>query len=151
MLAVMTRKELDNLATRLVSVSEAADLLGVSRQRVQILVQQERLPAVAIGGTQRAQWLIYREAIEATLRGEPVGKLPRSLANLPGKLLTPAQAAAEIGVSRQLVNLYLGRMRTIQFGTGARPPIFIDRQSFEHWARNRNPRGPRPGFKRRKR
>lgn len=52
-----TRQEWEN---SIISLTEAAELLGVSRQRVHALLQNEQLDGFMVGNT----WCIYRDSVE---------------------------------------------------------------------------------------
>ena len=52
----MNRKEWEE---NLLSVTEAAELLGVTRQRVQVMLTTGKLEGVKVGKT----WIVYRDSV----------------------------------------------------------------------------------------
>lgn len=60
----LTRREWEN---SIVSMTEAAELLGLSRQRVHILLNNKQLDGFMVGNA----WLVYRDGIESRLANKP--------------------------------------------------------------------------------
>lgn len=52
-----TRQEWES---SIISLTEAAEMLGVSRQRVHVLLQNEQLDGFMVGNT----WCIYHDSVE---------------------------------------------------------------------------------------
>lgn len=55
-----------NAEVAYVSIKEAAELLGISRQRVQELIRQQKLPAIKLSGS--TVWLIRESDVLARLQ-----------------------------------------------------------------------------------
>lgn len=53
----MNRQEWED---NLLSVTEAAELLGVTRQRVQVMLTTRKLEGVKVGNT----WIVYRDSVK---------------------------------------------------------------------------------------
>lgn len=58
----MNRKEWED---NLLSVSEAAEMLGVTRQRVQVMLTKGKLDGVKVGNT----WIVYRDSVNKRMQG----------------------------------------------------------------------------------
>ena len=76
-----------------VSIKEAAQQLGVSRQRVNQLIHQGKLPARKIG----ASWMVDKSALVA----KPPNRHPEAS---PAAYVSVKEAASLLGLSRQRVN-----------------------------------------------
>ena len=90
-------------------ISEAAKLLGISRQRVHALVQAGRFPGVVRSrkpGGRIGMWIPLE-------RSAPGGRLPSQPVELPppGETVTQDEAAAKLGISRFSMGLLLHRNR----------------------------------------
>lgn len=60
----LTRREWEN---SIVSMTEAAELLDLSRQRVHVLLNNKQLDGFMVGNA----WLVYRDSIESRLANKP--------------------------------------------------------------------------------
>ncbi len=69
---MMTRRSKESTG-ELLSASQAAKILGVKRQQVYLLLKQDKLPKVEIGGFT----LVPRAAVEQYLRTRRIGRPPK--------------------------------------------------------------------------
>ncbi len=58
----MNREEWE---ANLLSVTEAAEMLGVTRQRVQVMLTSGKLEGVKVGNT----WIVYRDSVNRRMQG----------------------------------------------------------------------------------